>query len=81
MTGNLPIDYFNLFFTKDVKKLIHEQTTKYAEQHISNSRTYLQEHKYARGNHWIKNPMVFKEIDALLAILILMGLVNFPTIR
>ena len=81
MNGKEPIDFFHLFFTPEVKKLIHVETTRYAEQRISNSQTHLQQHKHARAHAWIKNPMKPEEVDPFLAIIILMGLVGFPTIR
>ena len=81
MNGKEPIDFFHLFFTPEVKKLIHVETTRYAEQRISNSQTHLEQHEHARAHAWIKNPMKLEEVDPFLAIIILMGLVGFPTIR
>ena len=76
-----PIDFFRLFFTQEVKELIYKETTRYAEQQLAASEQYLEQHKYARGHSWKKNPMRIEEVDPLLAIIILMGLVSFPTIR
>ena len=81
MVGKQPIDFFKLFFSDNVKKLIHLETTRYAEQQLAASEEYLQEHRHARGHSWTKNPMTIEEVDPLLAVLILMGLVNYPTIR
>ena len=81
MTKQEPIDFFNLFITTDVKNLIFNETTRYAEQILAATETFLEEHKYARGNAWRKHPMTREETEPLLAIIILMGLVGFPTVR
>ena len=81
MTSTEPIDFFHLFFATEVKRLIFTETTGYAEQRISSSEQYLESHKHARGNHWRKNPMTFEQLNPFLSVIILMGFVNFPTIR
>ena len=81
MNGKKPIDFFRLFFTHEVKELIYRESTRYAEQQLAASEEYLEQHKHARGHSWKKNPVKIEEVDPLLAIIILMGLVSFPTIR
>ena len=81
MTSTEPIDFFHLFFTSEVKRLIFTETTRYAEQRIASSEQYLESHKHARGNQWRKSPMAFEEVNPFLGVIILMGLINFPTIR
>ena len=39
------------------------------------------QHKHARGNAWKKNPVLPEEVDPLVAIIVLMGLVSYPTVR
>ena len=81
ITGNSPIDFFNVFFTENVKDLIYRETTLYAEQDIRDTEAHLQEHKHARENQWKHNPMNREEVNVLLSVLIVMGVVGFPTQR
>uniref|UniRef100_A0A1X7T5W6 PiggyBac transposable element-derived protein domain-containing protein n=1 Tax=Amphimedon queenslandica TaxID=400682 RepID=A0A1X7T5W6_AMPQE len=79
--GNSPIDFFNAFFDENVKDLIYTETTCYAEQDIRNTEAHLQLHKHARGNQWKHNPMNREEVNILLSVLIVMGVVGFLTQR
>ena len=81
LNGQQPIDFFNAFFTEEVKELIFRETTRYAEQDLEANKQYLEDHKYARGNQWKHNPMKREEVDILLGVLIVMGVVGFPTQR
>ena len=81
MTSAHPVDFFNLFFDQDVKKLIHAQSTLYAEQYISRNKEYLSQHPNARPNDWKRKPMTLKEVDVIVALLIGMGIVGYPTLR
>ena len=42
---------------------------------------YLREHKHPRGNQWRHNPMRLEEVDILLSVFIVMGVVGYPTQR
>ena len=81
MTSEDPVDFFNLLFDEEVKNLIHTQTTLYAEQYMRKKREHLEQHPKARANDWQRNPMTPKEVDILIAVLIGMGIVGYPTIR
>ena len=76
-----PLDFFNQFFTSDVKDLIYKETTRFAEQELTSSIEYLQEHPHARGNEWKRCPMERREIDPFLSIIITMGIVGYPSLR
>ena len=54
---------------------------RYAEQKLAASKSHLETHKHARGHAWIKHPMLMEEVEPLLAMIIMMGLVSLPTIR
>ena len=64
-----PLDFFNAFFSAEIKELIYVETTRFAEQEIHAGKDYLDEHRYARGNDWRRKPMTRDEVDPLLAIL------------
>ena len=81
MTSKDPVDFSNLLLDKEVKKLIHTQMTLYADQYMRRRREYLDEHPKARAHDWQCNPMTLKEVDILIAVLIGMGIVGYPTIR
>ena len=81
MTSTHPVDFFNLFFDQDVKKLVHTQSTLYADQYMTKNEEYLSQHPNARPHDWKKNPMTPKEVDVILAMLIGMGIVGYPTVR
>ena len=51
-----PIDYFHLLFTEEVKNYVFIETCKYADQKTQQNAEYLQNHKEARGNQWLKKP-------------------------
>ena len=68
MRNSRPIDFFNLFFTDEVKNLIYKETCRYAQ--IRAKQSYLKEHPHARAHDWIKNPMTRDEVDSLLSIII-----------
>ena len=38
-------------------------------------------HSKARAHDWVKQPMSLKEVDALLSIIIAMGVLEYSTIR
>ena len=73
------LDFFSMFFTTEVKKMICTETTKYAE-HMP-TEEYLREHPDARANEWQRNPMKLEEVDTFLATVIIIGVMGFPKIR
>ncbi len=81
MTGKSPVEFFRLFFTPEVIELIFNETTRYAEQQLAASKDYLDTHPHARGHDWLKRPMKKEEVEILLALLITMGVIGYPTIR
>ena len=81
MTGKSPVDFFNLFFSTEVKDVIHTETCRYADQQLHANAEFLQTHPHARGHDWHRKPMKRNEIVPFLATIIAMGVVGFPTIR
>ena len=81
MTGTAPIDFFDLFFNNEVKDLIHTETTRYADQRLTNNAAFLETHKHARGHDFRKHPMERNEVGPLLAMLLTMGVLGYPSIR
>ena len=81
MSGKTPLDFFNLFFNETVKNIIHNETNRYAEQVLTESESYLDDHPHARGHDWIRNPLKKEEINPFIAVIICMGIVGLPTLR
>ena len=81
MRGKEPLDFFHLMFHEKVKEIIYQETTCHAEDYIRQNKQYLSDHPTARAHDWIRTPMSLKEVDALLAMVIDMGIVGFPTLR
>ena len=80
-TLKTPLQFFEQFFTPEVNNLIYTEMVKFAEQQIASSEEYLDEHHHARGNEWKRNPMERNEVNPLLAIIITMGVIGYPTLR
>lgn len=81
MRGKQPVDFFNLLFDNEIKTILYDETSRHAKQYIEEYKEYLAEHKDARAHDWKRKPMVPKEVDALLAIIISMGVVGYPTLK
>ena len=73
MMGKSPVDFFNLLFSEEIKENIWTETTRFADQYFIV--------RHPRVHDWIRQPMTLKEVDALLSIIIAMGIVGYPTIR
>lgn len=81
MTEKSPVDFFNLFIDDEVKQTILNETIRYAHQYMESNKDYMDHHPKARVHDWVRQPIVIKEVDALLAIIIAIGLVGYPTLR
>lgn len=81
MTATAPIDFFHLFITEDIKNNIYEESTKYASQYLEDNAQYLEQHKHARANDLKKRPMERSEVNIMLAIILTMGIIGYPSIR
>ncbi|KAL5515955.1 hypothetical protein EMCRGX_G001209 [Ephydatia muelleri] len=81
MTGKTPLDFFHLFFDDEVKHIIHSKSCENADRYLEENQEFLSTHPHARAHDWVKAPMSLKEVDALLSIVIAMGLVGLPTQR
>jgi hypothetical protein len=72
-----PVDIFEQFFGTDIVQKIVTETNRYAEQFtISRGRIFS---KRSRVNGW--QPMTAKEIYVVLALFMLMGIVQKPSLR
>ena len=81
MEQKSPIDFFRLFFSGQVLQLIHTETKRYTEQYLEREREHLEQHPKARAHEWRRAPLLLKELEIFLAILIAMGICGFPTLR
>ena len=81
MEASSPIDFFRLLFSSQVLSLIHSETDRYARQYLQRKEEYLQEHPRARAHEWRRAPLLLKELEVFLAIIIAMGICGFPTLR
>ena len=52
----------------------------YAHQYMESNKDYIDHHPKARVHDWVRQPMVLKEVDTLLVIIIAIGLVGYPTL-
>ena len=80
MMGKSPADFFNLLFSEEIKENIWTETTRFADQYIQ-KHDFIASHPKARVHDWIRQSMTLKEVDALLSIIIAMGIVGYPSIR
>ena len=77
MTDKSPLDFFKMMVTEDMLDHIVEQTNIYAEQYIDT--TPLPPHSCIHG--WNKEVHNRAELKKALAMIITMGLVNYPLIE
>ena len=76
----LPIDFFRLFFVERVLGHIHSESVRYTEQYMERKSQHLQVHPKARAHEWRRAPLLLKEIEVFLAIIIAMGVWGFATL-
>ena len=81
MTNKPPLAFFNLYFTSAVKHLIYVKSVRCAEQVIASMESYLHDHPNTCGHDWRRNSMKHEEVHPLLAIIITMGVVGYPSMR
>ena len=81
MGDKSPLDFFRLLFDEDIMRLLHTETLRYAEQYMVREKDHLQEHPQARAHMWRRSPLLPKELDVFLALLIAMGICGLPTLR
>ena len=81
MEESAPIDFFRLFFTGRVLDLIYSETRRYANQYLEREKEFLQQHPGARAHKWRRAPLMLKEVEVFLAIIIAMGICGFPSLR
>ena len=48
---------------------------------LTSSGVHLNEHPKVCGHEWIRTPMRREEVDSLLDIIIIIGIMGFPTVR
>ena len=77
MTNKAPIDFFQLFITDTIVESIVEQTNLFAQQ-------YTDSHELSRRSRvqqWGRSVHDMAELKRFLALVVLMGLINFPSIE
>ena len=77
MTNKAPIDFFQLFFTDRILESIVEQTNLFAQQ-------YMEGHELSRRSRvqqWVRSVHDLAELKRFLALIIIMGLISFPSIE
>lgn len=77
MTNKAPIDFFQLFITDTIVESIVEQTNLFAQQ-------YTDSHELSRRSRvqqWGRSVHDMAELKRFLAHVVLMGLINFPSIE
>ena len=81
MTGQPPIEFFRLFFDRQIFELLFMETRRFAQQYLEREREHLANHPKARAHEWSRYPLTRKEMEVFIALLIAMGICGFPTIR
>ena len=77
MTNKTPIDFFQLFVTDDMLEAIVEQTNLFAQQYIDSHELS----RRSRVQQWAKSPHDVVELKKFLALIIIMGLISYPSIE
>ena len=77
MTNKTPIDFFQLFVTDDILEAIVEQTNLFAQQYIDSHELS----RRSRVQQWAKSPHDVVELKKFLALIIIMGLISYPSIE
>ena len=66
MEDKAPIDYVRLFFDG----MIHSETSRYVDQYLGREREHLQQRPKARAHEWRRAPLLLKEVEVFLALII-----------
>lgn len=77
MTNKSPLDFFQLFITDSILETVVAQTNLFAQQ-------YLDSHELkqrSRVQQWVKSPHNMAELRKFLALIIIMGLISYPSIE
>ena len=77
MTNKSPLDFFQLFITDSILETVVAQTNLFAQQ-------YLDSHELkqrSRVQQWVKSPHNMAELKKFLALIIIMGLISYPSIE
>lgn len=72
-------EFFDLYFDDSVVDNMVTESNRFASQYLEKKADYLSDHKHARTNAYRGKPILLHEIKALLAILIIMGIVSLPS--
>ena len=72
-----PLDFFRMLLTDDILDNIVTQTNLYAAQYISTHNLPPR----SRVHGWSREPFTREELQKFIALIIIMGLVNLPTIE
>ena len=81
MEEKTPIQFFRLFFTEQVLDLIETETRRYTDQYLRRESEYLEQHPKARAHEWKRSPLMRKELEVFVSLIIAMGVCGFPTLR
>lgn len=74
-----PVGFFRLLFGDAVLDLILRETTLYTEQYFERKREFLEAHLQAQAHEWRRAPLTGKEVEMFIALLIGIGICDYPT--
>ena len=77
MANKTPLDFFGLLVTEQMLEHIVQQTNLYAQQFLNSSDLRPR----SRANLWEKQPHNIDELRKFLALVIVMGIIHFPSIE
>ena len=78
MTGKEPVDYFELYFTDELKRHIVQETNRYGDQCVESHEQHLLTHP--RGYDFIKRRFTITDILRFLGLNFVMRVVSLPKI-
>ena len=60
MEDKSPLDFFHLFFTREVMDLLFSETQRYISQYLDREAEYLEQHPQARAHMWHRSPLMLR---------------------
>ena len=77
MEEKSPLEFFRLLFNDGVMDVLFSETRRYIQQYLDREQDYTYAHPQARAHEWHRTPLLRKELDIFLALVIGMGVAAF----
>ena len=76
-----PVDIFCKLFNDQMMVSVVEETNRYGDQYLQSHSDYLKKHCKARANQLKGKPITMEEMKKFMGLIIIMGIVNMPSIQ